>query len=382
MTEVYLIRHAEAEGNIYRRIHGQYDSLVTENGKKQIEALAARFADVPVAACYSSDLTRTRLTAQAICVPHKLELHTDPRFREVHMGVWEEHTFGEIAETEPEALWYFNNDPEHWSVPGSEAFADYTGRFIAAMTEKAAAHDGQTIAIVAHGAVIRGILQRLFFSQEKEEAGHCDNTGVAHLLYADGRFTLDYYNDNSHLPEEISTLARQSWWRKGGDPRYDSNLHFVPLADEQTYLAARRDAWVTVYGNDDGFRGEGFWREARESARNAPCSLAQAMMGQTAIGLIQLDPQRFAGRDIGYIPFLFLAPEWRGKGLGAQLIGHAVGFYRPLGRKKLQLSVAPTNAAALRFYEKHGFVQVGKTPGAHGELFLMEKNIDLKQYGI
>ena len=29
MTTVYIIRHAEAEGNVYRRCHGQYDSLLT-----------------------------------------------------------------------------------------------------------------------------------------------------------------------------------------------------------------------------------------------------------------------------------------------------------------------------------------------------------------
>ena len=32
MTTVYFVRHAEAEGNTYRRMHGQYNSLITENG--------------------------------------------------------------------------------------------------------------------------------------------------------------------------------------------------------------------------------------------------------------------------------------------------------------------------------------------------------------
>ena len=100
------------------------------------------------------------------------------------------------------------------------------------------------------------------------------------------------------------------------------------------------------------------------------------------VGLIQLDPERFASEQVGYIPFLYVSPAWRGKELGVQLLGHAVGYYRPLGRTKLQLSVAKQNAAALHFYDKHGFHPVGKTPGAHGDLLLMEKNIDLKQYGI
>ena len=29
MTEIYLIRHGEAEGNVFRRLHGQYDALLT-----------------------------------------------------------------------------------------------------------------------------------------------------------------------------------------------------------------------------------------------------------------------------------------------------------------------------------------------------------------
>ena len=41
MTTVYFVRHAEAEGNTYRRMHGQYNSLITENGVRQIEALLA-----------------------------------------------------------------------------------------------------------------------------------------------------------------------------------------------------------------------------------------------------------------------------------------------------------------------------------------------------
>ncbi|MBS1409295.1 MAG: phosphoglycerate mutase, partial [Oscillospiraceae bacterium] len=42
MTKIYLVRHAEAEGNVYRRIHGQYDSRITPNGLRQVEALRAR----------------------------------------------------------------------------------------------------------------------------------------------------------------------------------------------------------------------------------------------------------------------------------------------------------------------------------------------------
>ena len=67
MTTIYLIRHAEAEGNLYRIAHGHYNSCITDDrGCRQIRALAERFRDVPVDAVYASDLIRTQTTAQAL----------------------------------------------------------------------------------------------------------------------------------------------------------------------------------------------------------------------------------------------------------------------------------------------------------------------------
>ena len=78
MTTVYMVRHAEAEGNLYRRVHGWYNSLITDNGYRQIAALRGRFADIHIDAVYSSDLFRTMTTAKAVYLSHGLELHTDP----------------------------------------------------------------------------------------------------------------------------------------------------------------------------------------------------------------------------------------------------------------------------------------------------------------
>lgn len=74
MGEIYIIRHAEAEGNRYRRIHGHTDTNVTKNGLRQIEALQKRFENAEIHAVYSSDLTRTCRTAMAIAQPRGLEI--------------------------------------------------------------------------------------------------------------------------------------------------------------------------------------------------------------------------------------------------------------------------------------------------------------------
>ena len=60
MTTIYLIRHAEAEGNLYRIAQGQANSSITDRGERQIQALARRFADIPIDAVYDNDLYRQR----------------------------------------------------------------------------------------------------------------------------------------------------------------------------------------------------------------------------------------------------------------------------------------------------------------------------------
>ena len=102
MTTIYLIRHAEAEGNVFRRLHGQYDSIVTPNGMKQIAALEKRFEAIDVDAVYASDLTRTCTTAGAVYKPKYLPLHKEPRFRELACGVWEDQPFGWLDHADPE----------------------------------------------------------------------------------------------------------------------------------------------------------------------------------------------------------------------------------------------------------------------------------------
>ena len=89
-TTVYIIRHAEAEGNVYRRCHGQYNALLTTRAYKQLPYLAKRFENVPLAAVYSSDLFRARVTAQAVAEPHHLSVETRPVLREIDMGDWED----------------------------------------------------------------------------------------------------------------------------------------------------------------------------------------------------------------------------------------------------------------------------------------------------
>lgn len=379
MTRIYLIRHAEAEGNLYRRIHGHYESLITSNGFRQIAALERRFADEKIDACYASDLLRTCITARAIYVPKNLPLQRDKRFREIRLGSWEDVPFGRLEYEQPEAMVQFNADPFHWGVEGSETYEACSDRFLEAMQEAVQAYAGGTIAIFAHGAVIRAVQQRLFYAPEEiGQIGHSDNTGVSLLEFENGEYRKIYLNDNSHLSEEISTLARQKWWRDGGR---DNNLWFRPVTDGGArYTAFRRDAWQKLYGAADSFDAGAYYDEAAEAASEEPLSLAYAMLGGRVAGMIQLSPRRGEAEGIGGISFLYLLPEYRGERMGIQMVGQAASFFRARGRTRLRLCVSPRNQQALGLYRAAGFQAAGWTPGKFDDLILMEKEISLERW--
>ena len=134
MTKIYLIRHAEAEGNLYRMAHGHYNGMITNyRGYQQIDALRQRFQDVDIDAVYASDLYRTQITSPAIWLPKALPLHLEPAFREIHMGVWENHTWHELNKAYPQEMYHFNRRVDLWHVEDGETAQDVLDRYLPAL---------------------------------------------------------------------------------------------------------------------------------------------------------------------------------------------------------------------------------------------------------
>ena len=350
MTTIYLIRHAEAEGNLYRRVHGWYNSLITENGYRQIAALEERFRDVPVDAVYSSDLFRTMTTARAVYAPKGLELHTDPGLRELNLGEWEDRTFGEVRHSDPQMMDLFNRTDPRWKVENGETFFQLGDRLDRTVRRLAGRHPGRTIALFSHGMAIRQFLGRVknIPPEEWHAMPHGDNTAVSCLTFDGERFAVRYEMDNSHLPEDISTLARQAWWRKDRTKSADVNLWYAP---------GDREGCAAVLGKELPEKGEGIL----------------AFAGDQPAGLLWLEQER--SHEAGYIALCYILPDHRGKGLGIQLIGEAVSRYRNAGLDRLRLPCPPEDRRAQGFLQKYGFKKTGVEDGRD----LMEKYIGFER---
>lgn len=384
MTKIYLIRHAEAEGNLYRRAQGHYDSNVTQLGRAQIGALAERFRDVKLDALWSSDLCRTQSTAAAIRRYHpELALHLSQRLREIDVGVWEDQPWGNIAEAWPQEIAYFTHDPVRWSVPGCEPYPKVQARMKAAVLDIAERYDGKTVAVVSHGLAIRSLLCDIFGipSERIDEMPYGDNTSVTCLLVENGAMTVEFYNDASHLEARgLSTFARQAWRRQeqaGLPPRriYTRLEPLDPLQEGELYTRCYASTWESSHSNLDGFTPSVYLHSAEQHAKKDPRTLMKLWQEGDFAGIVEIDPDR--GRDVGagWISLLYIEPALRSRRLGIQLIGHASSYFRRAGRRTIRLHAAKDNETALGFYRHIGFRTMDEILGIGGTLYLMELDI-------
>ena len=151
VSEVWLIRHADAYSGITELAAGRIDTPLSERGLEQARRLAARLTAVPLQAVWSSELLRARQTAELIAAGHSMEVRVDARLREVRTH-WDDGR-------EPER-------PKPGSYPFPEAEAEVAERMKSVVAEVAAglAHLGSgrpRAALVTHNAAIAVYLSSL-----------------------------------------------------------------------------------------------------------------------------------------------------------------------------------------------------------------------------
>ena len=367
MTEIYLIRHAQAEGNRFRIMQGHWDGGVTELGRQQIALLSDRLRDLRFDAVCSSDLYRAMLTASAVYKPRSLPLYTTSALRELNIGPWEQLFFGNLLYEEPELAQRFLTDPANWRLEGAETFAELTDRAYPALEAIARRYEGGRVAVVSHGVTIRCLLARItgIDLRDREKLPMLLNTAVSVLRWEKGAFSLELFNDDSHL----DALPRRSW----GSTATLRHRPLDPRTERDYYCACYRDAWLAAHGDLRGFYPEPYWKAAREHLRLDPDSVLVLLDGDKPVGLVDLDPLRASEEGCGWLSLLYLIPEYRGKGYGIQALGRAVVGFRTQGRRALRLLAAEDNASACAFYRREGFSCVGEEEGSHGRLLLLER---------
>jgi probable phosphoglycerate mutase len=128
---------------------------LSEAGRAQAEALAARLAGLELDAIVSSPLERCQETAAAVA--RGREVVTDDRFGECGYGEWTGRSLAELAK---DPLWQVvQAHPSAAVFPGGESLADVQHRAVAAVREwNAKVGPGGVYLVCSHGDVIKAIV--------------------------------------------------------------------------------------------------------------------------------------------------------------------------------------------------------------------------------
>ena len=207
MTKIIFVRHGQTEWNVLGRYQGQTDIALSPLGIEQAEKLAAYFPVDKVEAVYSSDLVRAMTTAR--CVADRFGLTVEPRaeLRELNFGDWEGLTYDEIVAKWPDALNNFFQHPDVLEIPHGESFPKLRERALDAVEDIVARHPNQTVAVFAHGAILRTILTAALHMDLKYVwTIRQFNTAVNIVTYTEHGTTVELLNGTGHLKYAQGTV--------------------------------------------------------------------------------------------------------------------------------------------------------------------------------
>lgn len=156
MTNFYLVRHG-VTSHAGHRLTGWHPGVgLTDEGRKQAEAVAERLSKSRIAAVYSSPIQRARETAAPIADRQGLEVTVRDGLGEVHYGDWSNRTFKSLPRTR---LWrQLRRWPSAPRFPGGETLRETQVRVVGEIEELRAAHPRGRICCVSHADVIKLIL--------------------------------------------------------------------------------------------------------------------------------------------------------------------------------------------------------------------------------
>jgi probable phosphoglycerate mutase len=216
-TRIYLIRHGATILSAEDRFAGATDVDLSDEGRRQAEALALRLSDDRIAAVYCSPLKRTVETATIIARPQGLTPIPRDGLREINHGRWESLRRSDVEAQFPEEYAAWEEDPYIYAPLEGESGLSVMARALPVIREIVLRHTGQNVAVVSHKATIRLIISSLLgfdprgYRDRLDQAPACLNV----LDFKDPvRARLMVFNDVSHYVDQPgrSSARLSKWW--------------------------------------------------------------------------------------------------------------------------------------------------------------------------
>ena len=198
-----MVRHGQSTWNHERRIQGQLDPPLSDEGRRQAVRLGRRLAGRTFAGFYSSDLKRAAETAALVGESVGIDPTPMAGLREIYLGRWEGLRTEDLASRFPEAWASWTEEPDWDLVPGGEGSVAFETRVDATLDELFRRHPQGDVLVVTHGGVIQIALHHVVGRPGRGIFPfRIQNASVSVLERRNGRVVVSGVNDIGHLEGE------------------------------------------------------------------------------------------------------------------------------------------------------------------------------------
>ncbi|NKI75337.1 phosphoglycerate mutase GpmB [Dickeya sp. CFBP 2040] len=162
MLQVYLVRHGETEWNVARRIQGQSDSPLTLDGEHQARLVADRVKSLGITHIFTSDLGRTRHTADIISQAcNGCAVIMEPGLRELNMGVLEKRLIDSLSPEEERWRKQLVDGTQDGRIPDGESMSELALRMHRVLEKCLTLPQGSRPLLVSHGIALGCLISTL-----------------------------------------------------------------------------------------------------------------------------------------------------------------------------------------------------------------------------
>lgn len=189
-----IVRHGTTAWNLQLRIQGRTDIPLNMHGERQAQQVADAINQVAeLNAVYTSPLKRATATATAITQRCQVPLYERDDLIERAFGCLEGMTRAQREE-------WLESHPHKVAV-GQESWPNLQIRACEVFAQLAAAHVGQIIAVVSHGALINAFLHTVSAGQFGTGVTNLANGSMCVAWHVKSNWNLAAINVREHLSQ-------------------------------------------------------------------------------------------------------------------------------------------------------------------------------------
>jgi len=188
MTTICLIRHGQTDWNAEQRLQGQTDIPLNERGKLQAKECARFLTDAKWDVLLTSPLKRAKQTAEIIQ-------------KQVDLPIIEVKAFAEKSFGDAEGMTKVEREKSLLKrpYPNEEEAHAFQERIMKGLETINRDYPDQKVLLVAHGAVIRLILDILSDGELTSNQTVLMNACISNIHFEEMKWKIRDYNQVSHL---------------------------------------------------------------------------------------------------------------------------------------------------------------------------------------